>query len=71
MISGGIFDGHSLGRRVAPYLLFNGKRPGRLLNMRQCPGKTSMTKNYLSQNVNTAEAWKLLISLLSQKIGSS
>lgn len=52
-------------------LVSHGKRPGRLLNMIQYTGKISATKNDLSPNVSRAEALKLLISLLNQKIDSS
>ena len=50
-ISVDISDGHYWGK-------YSGQRPGTLLNIPQCTGQHTTTKNYRAQNVNSAEVEK-------------
>lgn len=50
------FECHNWGRTML--LASSGKRPRMLLNIQQCIRQPYTTKNYLTQNVNSAEAEK-------------
>lgn len=54
-MSGDTFGCHSFGE----VLLASTERPGMKLNIPQCRGESSRTKNYLAQNVNSVKFKKL------------
>ena len=53
-MSGDPFDYHNWRELLAS----SGRRPGKLLNILQCPGKLPKIKNYPALNVNSAEVEK-------------
>lgn len=70
VMSGDIFDCHSLGKGLLP----TGVQWEAIRDVAECesvPRQDLYDKELSVPKVNTAETWKLLISLPNQKIGSS